>query len=104
VTEPDRQLAEISDPEGRKVVLLARIWEGKITLDHPELRKHLEDVLGTVTAPDHDEPDPRQYRRRYYRRRVGPSQWLLVIVSFEQDPGRIITALATRKDPKRWTP
>jgi hypothetical protein len=35
-------LAEVSDPDGRPVVLLARIWEDKITRDHPELRTHLE--------------------------------------------------------------
>jgi hypothetical protein len=97
-------LAEFSDPDGRPVVLLARIWEDKITRDHPELRTHLEHVVATVTEPDHAEPDPRARRRRYYRRRVGPSRWLLVVVSFEQQPGRIITAVATRKDPKRWKP
>jgi hypothetical protein len=97
-----RRLAEIRDPEGRNVVLLAQIWEEKITRDHPELRDHLEQVLGTVFAADHIEPDPRPGRRRYYRQSVGPSRWLLVVVSFEQEPGRIITALALRKDPKRW--
>lgn len=102
VGHPD--LAEISDPDGREVVLLARIWRDKIIRDHPELRDHVEAVLGTVSAPDHVEPDPRQARRRYYRRHIGPSRWLLVVVSFEQQPGRIITALATRKDPKRWKP
>ena len=101
VTEDDRRLAELSDPDGRLVVLLEQIWAGKITRDHPELSHHLEDVLGTV-RPDHAEPDPREDRRRYYRRRVGPSRWLLVVVSFEQQPGRIVTALATRRDPKRW--
>jgi hypothetical protein len=100
----DDLLAELSDPDGRSVVLLARIWEDKITKDHPELRAHLEHVLATVTTPDHAEPDPHARRRRYYRRRVGPSRWLLAGVSFEQQPGRIITAVATRKDPKRWKP
>jgi hypothetical protein len=100
----EHSLAEISDPDGCLVVLLARIWEDKITKDHPELRAHLEHVLATVTQPDHAEPDPRARRRRYYRRGVGPSRWLLVVVSFEQQPGRIITAVATRKDPKRWKP
>jgi hypothetical protein len=70
------------------------IWEDKITKDHPEPRAHLEQVLATVTEPDHAEPDPRATRRRYYRRRVGPSRWLLVVVSFEQQPGRSITAVA----------
>jgi len=97
-------LAEITEPDGRAVALLARIWEQKITHDHPELRDHLEQVLEMVAEPDHAEPDPREGRRRYYRRNVGPSRWLLVVVSFEQDPGRIVTALAIRKDPKRWKP
>lgn len=98
----EQVLTELADPDGRSVVLLARIWHDKITRDHPELREHLGDVLATVQDPDHAEPDPRLERRRYYRRRVGPSRWLLVVVSFEQQPGRIITAVATRKGPKRW--
>jgi hypothetical protein len=27
-----------------------------------------------------------------------------VVVSYEQEPARIITALANRKDPKTWKP
>jgi len=27
-----------------------------------------------------------------------------MVVSYEQGPGRIVTALATHKDPKRWQP
>lgn len=100
----DRPLAEITDPDGRSVALPARIWEGKIIRDHPELRGSLEQVIATVTAPDHVEPDPRETRQRYYRRGVGPSKWLMVVVSFEQELGRIITALALRKDPKQWKP
>jgi len=103
MSEDDR-LGEVSDPDGRVVVLLAWIWDGKIARDHPELGGQLEQVLATVSAPDHVEPDPRANRRRYYRQSVGPSNWLLVVVSFEQEPGRIITALAIRKDPKRWKP
>lgn len=100
----DRPLADITDPDGRSVALPARIWEGKIIRDHPELRGSLEQVIATVTAPDHVEPDPREAQQRYYRRGVGPSKWLMVVVSFEQEPGRIITALALRKDPKQWKP
>jgi len=54
------------------------------------------------SQPDHIEPDPREARARHYRRGVGPSRWLLVVVSYEQEPARIVTALATRKDPTRW--
>jgi hypothetical protein len=81
-----------------------RIWEEKIVVDHPELRDLLELVLKVVGAPDHVEPDPQADRHRYYRRSVGPSKWLMVVVSYEQEPARIITALALRKDPRRWKP
>jgi hypothetical protein len=92
------------DPHGREVLLLARIWEEKITRDHPEIAGHLDAVLAAVSNPDHDEPDSRPDRTRLYRRGVGPSRWLLAVVSYEQAPARIITALATRKDPKQWKP
>lgn len=100
----DSVLAQTTDPDGRVVVVLARVWEDKILRDHPELDGALELAMDTVQAPDHSEPDPRAGRQRYYRRRVGPSRWLLVVVSYEQEPGRVITALATRKDPKQWKP
>ncbi len=54
--------------------------------------------------PDHVEPDALPARTRYYRRGLGPSRWLMAVVSYEQQPARIITALANRKDPKRWKP
>lgn len=84
------------------MVLPTRIWEDKIVRDHPELAEDLDAVISTVAAPDRIEPDPIANRMRMYRRNVGPSRWLLVVVSFEQVPGRIITALANRKDPKQW--
>ncbi len=94
----------VTDPDGREVVLLARIWEDKISRDHPELVGHLEAVMETVAQPDHVEPDALPDRMRFYRRGAGPSRWLMAVVSYEQQPARIITALANRKDPKRWKP
>jgi hypothetical protein len=61
-------------------------------------------VIQTVATPDHVEPDTLPNRTRFYRRNVGPSRWLMAVVSYEQQPARIITALANRKDPKRWKP
>ena len=84
--------------------MLARIWENKIARDHPELVDHLDAVMETVARPDHVEPDALPARTRFYRRNAGPSRLLMVVVSYEQEPGRIITALANRKDPKRWKP
>lgn len=86
------------------MVLLARIWEQKISRDHPELSAYLNAVLAAVSRPDHVEPDSLPDRQRFYRRGLGPSKWLLVVVSYEQEPARIVTALANRKDPKQWKP
>jgi hypothetical protein len=61
-------------------------------------------VLGTVRKPAHTEPDPvRRDRVRYYSRGAGPSEWLLVVVSYEQAQARIISAFANRKDPPAWS-
>jgi hypothetical protein len=104
VTDPEAILATVADRDGHQVVLFARIWEQKIIRDHPELTSHLAAVLETVAQPDHLQPDTIPARTRFYRRAAGPSRWLLAVVSYAQQPGRIITALANRKDPKQWTP
>ena len=96
--------ASVTDPDGHEIVLLVRIWEEKIARDHPELVDHLDAVMETVSKPDHVEPDALPARSRFYRRSAGPSRWLMAVVSYEQEPARIITALANRKDPKRWKP
>jgi len=49
MTKDDRRLAEIRDPEGRAVVLLARLWDEKITRDHPELRLTSSRSLRRIT-------------------------------------------------------
>jgi hypothetical protein len=104
MTTGDPAAANVIDPDGHEVVLLSRILENKIARDHPEFLDQLDAVMNTVAKRDHVEPDTLPDRRRFYRRDVGPSRWLMVVVSYEQQPGRIITALANRKDPKRWKP
>lgn len=100
VTMPELT-AETTDPQGARVVLLRRVWEGKVLRDHPEMAAYVHEVLRTVTAPDRIEPDQvRDERVRYFARNVGPSSWLLVVVSYEQEPARIISAFGTRKDPR----
>jgi hypothetical protein len=96
--------AETIDPDGERVVLHARVWEDKVVRDHPEVAVCKADALRAVAAPDHDAPDAGWAdRRRFYLRGVGPSRWLLVIVSYEQRPARIISVFANRKDPKSWS-
>jgi hypothetical protein len=102
--EGKQTAAETTDPEGRRVVLADAVWREKIVRDHPEIDTHMPDVLQAVTKPDHVAGDPIfTARTRYYSRGVGPSRWLLVVVSYEQVPARIVSAFANRKDPRSWS-
>jgi hypothetical protein len=48
-------------------------------------------------------PDPvHNDRRHHYLRGAGPSRWLLVVLSYEQEPARLISAFPKRKDPDSW--
>jgi hypothetical protein len=103
IVEDQPTTAETTDPEGRRVVLAEAVWREKIVRDHPEIDTHMSDVLRAVTRPDHVAADPIfDARTRYYARGVGPSRWLLVVVSYEQVPARIVSAFANRKDPRSW--
>jgi hypothetical protein len=102
---PNEELAgEARDPDGRRVVVPSTVWDEKVLRRHPELRSHLADVLGAISAPDRVTPDVLfAERRRHYLRNAGPSKWLLVVLSYEQDPARLVTAFAIRKDPRPWS-
>lgn len=104
MSDSDKQLAAIRDSGGRLVVLTERTWHEKIVRVHPDMRRELHRVLAVVESPDHSELDPRPGRMRFYGRAVGPSRWLLAVVSYEQEPARIITAFGVRKDPLLWKP
>jgi hypothetical protein len=96
--------AETIDPAGARVVLDGHVWSEKIVRDHPEVASHKDEALRAVSVPDQVAPDPDSAdRKRFYRRGVGPSRWLLVVVSYEQTPARIISVFANRKDPKTWS-
>ncbi|MFT3866638.1 MAG: hypothetical protein QM729_20445 [Solirubrobacterales bacterium] len=95
---------ETTDPGGKRVVLTLALWQDKLLRDHPELAPHLSDVLRAVASPDHVAADPVfGGRQRFYLRGAGPSRWLLVVVSYEQEPARIISAFGNRKDPRSWS-
>jgi hypothetical protein len=100
-------LAETTTSYGMRVVLFEDTWLLHILTPqngHPELAPHLPVVLATVTQPDHREPDLRLSRERFFKQHVGPSQWLMVVVDFEGEPPRIVTALGYRQSPSEWTP
>jgi hypothetical protein len=92
------QIVEIIDPDGRLVRL---DWEALIHIgtQHPEMRRHMGAVINTVADPDRRDPDPRLGRERYYKRGVGPSSWLFVVVDFNVPEPRVVTAYARRLGP-----
>lgn len=95
---------EALDPGGKRVVVSVALWREKVLRDHPELRSHLTEVLRAISDPDLVVPDPHYAdRRRHYLRDVGPSRWLLVVLSYEQVPARLISAFPNRKDPPSWS-
>jgi hypothetical protein len=99
----EKVIRETRDPVSRRVVLLARVWHEKILPKHIELAEEIEAVLLAVRSAEHSERDPTHPERlRYFARGVGPSRWLLVVVSYEQVPARVISAFAYRKDPPTW--
>lgn len=102
--EDSPPVAETVDPDGARIVLDERVWNEKIVRDHPEVALHKNDAMRAVSTPDHVAADPDSAgRKRFYLRGVGPSRWLLVVVSYEQTPARIISVFANRKDPKTWS-
>ena len=102
-------LAETSAPDGTRVVLYADTWREHVLdphVGHAELRSHLDAVLATVATPDHREDDERDGRQRFYKQKVGPTRWLMVVVSFEQEPACVVTAMGYGhgRSPAGWTP
>ncbi len=68
--EAEGLAGEAKDAEGARVVLPARVWNGKLLRDHPELEAHQADVLRAVSEPDHVAVDPvyADRRRNYLKR------------------------------------
>lgn len=93
---------ETVDPDGRRVVLDIVGWR-HIVDEHAELASYREAVLATIATPDHRASDPRPRRERYWRRGVGPSRWLMVVVDYGSVPARVVTAYGNRRDPPGWT-
>lgn len=55
---------------------------------------------------DHREPERWPHRERFFKRGVGPTDWLMVVVDFGDDPARIVTAFGYGhgRTPEGWTP
>lgn len=103
MSAPARPVATVTDPGGLTVTLDSDGWD-HIIAEHPELAGSQAAILAAIVQPDHRRPDPRPGRVRLYRRGVGPSRWLLVVVDYGETPPRVVTAFGTRRTPQGWTP
>jgi hypothetical protein len=93
-----RLSATVRDPAGRLVVLTAERW-WHVLDGHPELGPYVQDVLRAVEQPTRQLMGRRPAEAWYYLAGAGPSRWLKVVVAYEQEEGRIITAFARRSLP-----
>ena len=91
-------LGNVRDPAGREVVLDAEGWQ-HILDNHREMARYQDAVLDTVQGADVRRPDPRLGRERLYRYGVGPSIWCFVVVDYNQEPARVVTAFGSRRNP-----
>jgi hypothetical protein len=66
---------------------------------HPELDVVPDVILDAVAAPDQRSPGRETGEEWFYRGGVGPSRWLRVVVHYEHEHGRIVTAFPRRAFP-----
>jgi hypothetical protein len=70
-----------------------------IELGHPELGGIVDGVLATVASPHMRRSGRGPNEEWFYRRGVGPSRWLKVVVLYEGSRGFIVTAHPRRSLP-----
>jgi hypothetical protein len=68
---------------------------------HPQLLTMVEDVLDVVREADAIVRDPLAGRWQYWRREIGPTRWLCVVVDWAEGPPGIVTAFPSRRIPLR---
>jgi hypothetical protein len=60
------------------------------------MARHLDEILRTVSRPDAITPDPQDGRWRYWRTGTGPTQWLFVVVEWQDVQPWVVTAYGRR--------
>lgn len=91
-------LVSVLDPDGRLVELSSERWL-HILDGHPELAGHVESVAQAVREPDRRLSGHLEDEEWFYLAGAGPSRWLKVVVHYEGDRGRIVTAFGRRSMP-----
>jgi hypothetical protein len=87
------------DPLSRTVHLTTDRWEHIID-GHPEMGSLRGEVLRAIREPSELLRAPRVGEDWYYLHGAGPSQWLKVVVAFdENNDGSVLTAFPRRRKP-----
>ena len=66
---------------------------------HPYIGVTQDDILAVVARPDTRMAGGTKGEEWYYRRGLGPSEWLRVVVHFRDERGLIVTAFPRRSLP-----
>ncbi len=87
------------------VVLLIIGWDRwfHACARHPEIDELLLDVVLTVENPTYREPDPMPGRERLFRQ-ADSGAWIRVVLEFDGDFDRFVTAFLQGADPTRGWP
>ena len=80
------------------MILTERRWL-HIVETHPELHVEPGVVLDVVARPDERILARRPGEEWLYRHSVGPSLWIRVVVHYDDEVGRIVTAFPRRSFP-----
>jgi transcriptional regulator with XRE-family HTH domain len=89
ITEANRVLGGIAetetvrDPLQRTVHLTTDRWH-HILAGHPEMFPYLDDVLRAIKAPTKHIERPRPGQDWFYLAGIGPSDWLKVVVAYDE--------------------
>ena len=94
----DRRVWETTDPDGRRVRLLAEGWL-HILEQHAELYLARNKILGPVAAPVARVPSRDVAEEWYFGSGFGPSRFVKVVVHYEGEVGLIVTAFPRRAVP-----
>lgn len=94
----DRAVWEAIDPDGREVALTDEGW-AHVIAGHPYVGIAPSDVVEIVARPDARMRGPQRGEEWFYRRGMGPSEWIRVVVHFEHGRGPIVTAFPRRAIP-----
>jgi hypothetical protein len=86
------------DRKGRRIVLSETRWR-HIRERHPELAASPEEVLDAVVHADERRAGHEAGEEWFYRRNLGPSRWIRVVVHFESGEGTVTTAFPRREIP-----